>query len=334
MEINVKYMKRALDLARGGELYASPNPMVGAVITAPDGTIIGEGYHRCCGMAHAEVNAIASVTDTSMLAHSTIYVTLEPCAHYGRTGPCSKLIIDKRIPRVVVSTTDPFSKVNGKGIEMMRQAGVEVITGILEKECRSLNVKFFTAHTLRRPFITLKWAQSADGFMDDDTSSPARFSTPLTQALSHRLRATNDAIAIGSGTVLSDNPSLTARLWAGHSPRPVVFDSRGRISTDAAVMQRQPIIISDTPLPEAMHMLYEQNFLSLLVEGGPTLLKSFIKAGLWDLIRIETAPVRLGAHGTAPAPVIVGIHPVKEEKIDGNSIKYYSQNALVDVKNI
>ena len=334
MEINEKYMKRALALARGGELLASPNPMVGAVITDPAGNIIGEGYHRCCGEAHAEVNAIASVADPTMLAYSTMYVTLEPCAHYGRTGPCSKLIIDKRIPRVVVGTTDPFSKVNGKGIEMMREAGVEVVTGILERECRSLNARFFTAHTLKRPFITLKWAQSADGFMDDDSATPARLSTPLTAALTHRLRAISDAIAVGSGTVLSDDPSLTTRLWPGRSPRPVVFDSRRRISPEATVMQSSPIIISGMPLTEAMQTLYEQNITSLLVEGGPTLLKSFLEAGLWDLIRVETAPAYLGSHGTAPAPIISGIQPLKEEKIDGNCIKYYSQNALVDVKNL
>ncbi|MDE6556831.1 MAG: bifunctional diaminohydroxyphosphoribosylaminopyrimidine deaminase/5-amino-6-(5-phosphoribosylamino)uracil reductase RibD, partial [Duncaniella sp.] len=192
MEVNPLFMQRALELAKNGALDASPNPMVGAVIVDAGGKIIGEGWHRRCGEGHAEVNAIASVADESLLKDSTIYVTLEPCSHYGKTPPCADLIISKGIPRVVVGCLDPFPEVSGRGIARLREAGIEVVTGVLEEECRKLNEKFITAHTLQRPFITLKWAESADGYLD------ARISTPFTRMLAHKLRATSDAILVGS----------------------------------------------------------------------------------------------------------------------------------------
>lgn len=336
------YMHRALQLAFRGFPTAFPNPMVGAVITDANGRIIGEGYHRQCGQPHAEVNAVASVADKKRLSEATMYVTLEPCAHYGRTPPCSKLIIDSGIPNVVVGTRDPFSKVDGKGITMLRDAGVNVTVGVMEKECRALNAVFFTAHTLRRPFVILKLAQSADGFMDikrDYTGVPLRLSTPLTSVLAHRLRSFCDGIMVGSGTVIADNPSLDTRLWPGKSPIPVIADRRHRINAKFKVMQRDAIILSgNDPLYVTLEHLYSQGIVSLLVEGGPTLLRSFLDEkdadgnDLWDLARVETSPVKLGNKGAAKSPAM-HIHPSMTQNIDSNCIQYYINNELVRVKN-
>lgn len=328
MQTDEKYMARALSLARKGLMHASPNPMVGAVIVAPDGKILGEGYHRRCGEAHAEVNAVASVSDKAALRDSTMYVTLEPCCHHGRTGPCTELIIASGIPRVVVAMADPFDKVGGKGIERLRQAGVEVEVGMLEEQSRRLNTIFITAHTLRRPYIALKWAQSADGFLDARTGpadKPAAISSPLTRQLTHRLRAIFDAILVGSGTVLADDPLLDTRLCPGErSPRPVVLDRRGRIGSSARLSRRDPIIIrDDKPLADIMADLYGMGITSLLVEGGAAVLNSFIEAGLWDMARIETSPVSFGSRGCVTAPSLGPLQPLREEKIDGHCLKYY-----------
>lgn len=301
------YMRRALQLAALGDLHASPNPMVGAVIVAPDGRIIGEGWHRRCGEGHAEVNAVASVADESALRTATMYVTLEPCSHWGRTPPCAQLIIDKKIPRVVVAMTDPFHAVSGRGIAMLREAGVEVRTGVLADEARRLNRRFITAHTEHRPYVILKWAQSADSFMARD-GKPYRFSSPLGALEVHRLRAECDAILVGSGTVLTDDPLLDCRLWpGGEAPRPVVLDRRGRMPESARIMNRSPLILRDySDLHDALRQIYDAGLTSLLVEGGSQVLGSFVEAGLWDTARIETAPVRFGAAGTAPAPCLPG----------------------------
>ncbi|MDE6288774.1 MAG: bifunctional diaminohydroxyphosphoribosylaminopyrimidine deaminase/5-amino-6-(5-phosphoribosylamino)uracil reductase RibD, partial [Muribaculaceae bacterium] len=220
-----KYMERALELAGHGRGYTSPNPMVGAVITAPDGRIIGEGYHRRCGEGHAEVNAIASVKDADreLLKQSTMYVTLEPCSHYGKTPPCAKLIIDTGIPRVVVGAADPFKEVAGRGIAMLRAAGVDVTEGVMAEESRSLNARFITAHEQQRPWVTLKWARSADGYLDSDRpdGTPEKFSTALTSVIVHRTRSLHDAILAGSGTALADRPRLDCRLWPGRNPLPI-----------------------------------------------------------------------------------------------------------------
>lgn len=333
-----KYMARALQIARLGFPYAMPNPMVGAVIVDADGKIIGEGYHRKCGEPHAEVNAINSVTDPSSLKDCTIYVTLEPCAHYGRTGPCAKLIIEKNIPRVVVGSRDPFEKVDGKGIEMLKEAGVDVKVGMLEKECRQLNAIFFTAHTLHRPFILLKWAQSADGYIDTKHTQEqggTKISTMLTSMLVHRWRSVCDGILIGSNTVIADNPMLDTRLWPGKSPRPIILDRRGRIPADARIFERNPLIInSHAPLPETLVQLYQQGFTSIMVEGGKEVLQSFINEGLWDIARIETSPCPFGDTGSVRAPHFNGILPVKTYELEGNKIEYYTKNTLIDVKNI
>lgn len=284
--MNEKYMRRALELAAHGELDASPNPMVGAVIVDASGRIIGEGWHRRCGEGHAEVNAVASVADQEALKDSTMYVTLEPCSHYGKTPPCAELIVRTGIPRVVIGTLDPFAKVSGRGVARLREAGVEVEVGMLEKECQELNRKFMTAHRCRRPYVTLKWAQSADGFID------GHISTPLNSMLVHKLRATHDAILVGSGTALADNPALDTRLYAGKSPVKVVLDRRGRVGNDLRMFSEgETVVMRDySSLADAMERLYERGITSVLVEGGATLHRSFIEDNLWDEIRIEVSP--------------------------------------------
>ncbi len=338
MEINEKYMKRALRIARNGELWTLPNPMVGAVIVGADGRILGEGYHCRCGEAHAEVNAINSVSDKNALIDSTMYVTLEPCCHTGRTGPCTQRIIEAGIPRVVVGMRDPFAKVNGHGIELLQEAGVDVVCGVLEHECRQLNVMFLTAHTLHRPFIMLKWAQSGDGYMDvkrGPGEPAAQISTPLSRIFAHRFRAKADAVMFGSGTVLSDDPEGTNRYWAGPSPRPVVIDHRGRIQGNYKVIKRDGIIVRDNKsLAEIMTDQYEQGIIMLLVEAGPTLLESFLQQRLWDVARVETCPDVFGEYGNMKAPVIFNKEPVRMVNIEGNNIKYYVENPFVDVKNL
>ncbi len=240
---------------------------------------------------------------------------------------------------MAVGTLDPFSKVNGKGIGMMRAAGIEVEVGVLEHECQSLNCKFFTAHTLGRPFITLKWAQSADSWLDrrrEYGQQAAAISSPLTRTLVHRLRATHDAILVGSGTLVTDCPRLDARHWAGRNPRPVVLDRRKRIFTLDRVNLSDPIVLSDdNSLQDKMKWLYGQGITSVLVEGGSMMLHSFIDAGLWDVMRVEIAEdMFFGPEGTAPAPP-TGHAPLLESvKIGSRIINIYSQNSLVDVKNL
>lgn len=334
MTFDVRYMRRALQLAALGAGHVSPNPMVGAVIVGPDGDIIGEGWHRQWGSAHAEVNAVASVRRPELLPESTMYVTLEPCSHWGKTPPCARLIIERRIPRVVVGAPDPFPAVSGRGIAMLREAGVEVAVGVLADESRSLNARFITAHTQHRPFVLLKWAQSADGFMDRSRGSgqaAARLSTPLTSVLMHRLRGMMDGLLVGSGTALADNPRLDARLWpGGRSPRPVLLNRRHRVPASARLMQRDPIVVdADMPLAEVLAMLYEEHGLtSLMVEGGSRVLASFVGSGLWDAARVEVAPERFGAEGTAPAPVLAKL-PSASHIVDGRTLYYYCNNPLL-----
>lgn len=266
------YMRRCLQLAANGILGARPNPMVGAVIAVPSdhGRIIGEGYHIRCGEAHAEVNAFASIRpeDEHLLPQSTIYVSLEPCAHQGRTPPCADLIIRKGVRRVVVGCVDPFAKVQGRGIQRMREAGIEVTVGILEEECRWLNRRFFTYHRCHRPYIILKWAQTANGFMDDNFRTLS-ISNEQTQMLSHQLRAEEDAILVGHTTAVRDQPLLTVRHWHGPSPKRIVL-----------TRQR--------PLSQLIDDLYQQGVQSLIVEGGRKTHDTFLAADLWDDIRIET----------------------------------------------
>ncbi|MDE6270216.1 MAG: bifunctional diaminohydroxyphosphoribosylaminopyrimidine deaminase/5-amino-6-(5-phosphoribosylamino)uracil reductase RibD [Muribaculaceae bacterium] len=335
MTFDERYMRRALQLAALGAGHVSPNPMVGAVIVGPDGDIIGEGWHRQWGQGHAEVNAVASVRRPELLEESTMYVTLEPCSHWGKTPPCARLIIERGIPRVVVGATDPFPAVSGRGIAMLREAGVEVVSGVLAEESRRLNARFITAHTQHRPFVLLKWAQSADGYMDrrrEPGQGAARLSSPLTSLLMHRLRSMMDGILVGSGTALADDPHLDARLWpGGRSPRPVLLDRRQRVPASARLMQRDPIVVNaDMPMADMLHMLYEEYGLtSLMVEGGSRVLASFMNSGLWDAARVEVAPEIFGAEGTAPAPA-PGREPMACRMVDSRNIFYYSNNPLVE----
>jgi len=324
---DIIYMRRALQLARCGEGEASPNPMVGAVIVA-SGRIIGEGFHRWCGGPHAEVNAIASVADPSLLPRSTLYVTLEPCAHYGKTPPCAKLVIDSRIPHVVVGTRDPFDRVSGRGIAMLREAGIDVAEGVLADECRQLNCRFMTAHTLHRPFITLKWAQSSDGFIGlrdrDGSPRPAMISNQLSQVLAHRERIRHDAVMVGTNTVISDNPRLDARLWAGKSPIPVTIDRHGMIPKESKLMHnRNTLVYGDITLVDILSDLYTSHSVtSLLVEGGAKLLGSFIAADLWDAIRRETSSAPLG-DGIAAPELPAGAQLTDTQTVRKSRIEYF-----------
>lgn len=319
-----KYISRCLQLARNGFCNAAPNPMVGAVIVHQD-TIIGEGYHIRCGEAHAEVNAIRSVKDESLLKESTIYVSLEPCSHYGKTPPCADLIIEKGIPRVVIGCIDPFSLVSGRGIEKLRQAGIEVTVGVLEEECRHLIRRFITFNTLKRPYITLKWAESADGFLDIKRTEgkPVILSHALTGMLVHKKRAEHDAILVGRRTALLDNPSLSVRNWYGKNPVRLVIDKEltlpkdlrlfdGSIETLVFTAKEAPrpnphteyirLDFTRDILPQITETLYQRKIQSLLVEGGSTLLQSFIDSDTWDEAYIEEAPVCL--KDGIPAPFI------------------------------
>lgn len=318
-ETDEKYMRRCLQLAQRGRVGAAPNPMVGAVVVC-DGRIIGEGYHRRCGEAHAEVNAIANVREPKLLQHSTLYVSLEPCAHYGKTPPCAQLIIDKHIPTVVVGCRDPFAQVDGRGIEMLERAGVEVREGVLEQECLWLNRCFITFHTHHRPYITLKWAQSKDGYIDhlrhDDQTPPAKFSTPMTQMLVHKMRAENQAILVGRRTWELDHPSLTVRHWAGSDPLPIVLSRQSiLIGAETIAPQGNTLVLMDE--------LYQRGIQSLLVEGGTRTLQSFIDAGLWDEMRVEISPTELGYGVAAPA---LPCRKVKSEDIEGNCLNYFIKN--------
>ncbi len=309
-EADPRFMKYALELAAMGAGHVSPNPMVGAVIVAPDGRIIGRGYHRRYGGPHAEVNAFLSVAkeDEHLFPESTIYVTLEPCSHYGKTPPCARLLTDKGIGRCVVGTLDPNPKVSGRGCRILREAGIVVETGMLEKECREINRRFLTSQILRRPWIQLKWAQSADGRIAAPAGEPRRvFSTPVTMAMMHRQRALVDAILVGTDTLLADRPSLTTRLWPGNSPRPVVLATPRVIEllteeNPPEALLRDPILLDPgLTLEENMKILFEDHHVtSLMVEGGRKLLQSFINAGLYDEIRIETSPEPLGKGVEAP----------------------------------
>lgn len=331
IQTDILYMGRALELARHGLGNASPNPMVGAVIVH-DGRIIGEGYHRRCGEGHAEVNAVNAVADKTLLRESTIYVTLEPCAHYGKTPPCARLLVECGFRRVVVGCLDPFAKVCGRGIAMLRHGGIDVTVGVLEDECRRLNRRFFTAHTLHRPFMTLKWAQSADGFMDADRGEGGgafRFSNGLTTMLTHRLRSLNDAILTTAATVRADNPRMTVRSWCGNEPYKVVLDRSYSLVCDYAIMSDDKLIISHDDLADTLTTLYRRNITSCLVEAGPRLLQSCIDGGFCDRVIVETAQVTLGQRGRHRAPVPPGV-PVSVGRYDGNLRIVYDVAGLQD----
>ena len=343
-----KYIARCIQLAKNGLCNAAPNPMVGAVIVHND-HIIGEGYHIRCGEAHAEVNAIRSVKDESLLKESTIYVSLEPCSHYGKTPPCADLIIEKNIPRVVIGCMDPFSLVAGRGINKLREAGIEVIVGVLQEECQNLIRRFVTFHTHRRPYILLKWAQSADGFIDKmrTEGKPVVLSTPLTSMLVHKKRAEHVAILVGRKTALLDNPSLTTRHWFGKNPIRLVIDKNLTLPPNLSLFdgkQRTLVFTQKTTtasqknieyisldfsrdiLPQMMEVLYKEKIQSLIVEGGSTLLQSFINAHLWDEACIEESPIFL-TNGIK-APRMPQKYLSTAQKHFGRILKYVVNNKV------
>jgi len=342
-------MHRCLELAQLAAGHTAPNPMVGAVLVH-EGRIIGEGYHEVFGQAHAEVNCISSVRaeDRALIPASTIYVSLEPCAHHGKTPPCADLIIASRIPRVVVGCRDPFPQVNGKGIEKLLAAGISVELGVLEKECVELNRRFFGFNTLHRPYIILKWAQSANGMIarkpdaGETDAGRLHISNEYTNRLVHRWRSEEAAILVGTNTALADDPSLTVRLWKGPNPIRLVIDKTLRLPLTLEIFDGQvKTIVFNTvreeergnihyykldpagsgvrQIVEALHHL---RILSVLVEGGAALLQSFIDEGLWDEARIITNQTLQVPEGLA-APVIGAAALIFNEQLSSDNIAWW-----------
>lgn len=315
------YIQRCIDLALKGKGNVAPNPMVGAVIVYKD-TIIGEGFHERYGEAHAEVNAVNSVENKSVLPESTIYVSLEPCAHFGKTPPCSDLIVHHRFKRVVVGCIDTFSEVSGKGIQRIKNAGIEVTTGVLEQECRELNSRFFTFHEQKRPYVILKWAQTPDGFLDKkrtgDKVGINWITQPETKRLVHQWRAEEAAILIGKQTAINDNPSLTVREATGENPVRVLLDSKLEVPENAAIfsknattlvlnMQRSDkqgcvewIQMEEITPQTILSVLFQRNLQSVIIEGGKKVLESFITTNLWDEARVLIGTENFGEGLTAP----------------------------------
>jgi len=332
------YMRRCLELAQLGMSNVSPNPMVGAVIVH-EGKIIGEGYHQKYGEAHAEVNAVNQVVSkfdnhAALLKQATIYVSLEPCAHYGKTPPCADLIIKHQIPKVVIGCRDPFDQVNGKGIEKLQAAGVEVTLGVLETECRWLNRRFFTRVHKHRPYIILKWAQTADGFFAPEDGSQFWITGEDSRKLVHQWRSEEDAILVGTKTVTADNPQLNVRYGNGKSPKRVVIDRELKLdknfnifdqSVDTLIFnevetkldgRNKYIALEDFGryVPQyIMYQLYMQDIQSVIIEGGAHTLNAFIEAGLWDEARIFTGTASL--NNGIKAPQFNGI--IGEETLSG-----------------
>jgi diaminohydroxyphosphoribosylaminopyrimidine deaminase/5-amino-6-(5-phosphoribosylamino)uracil reductase len=322
MNTEAMVMQRALQLARLGMGEVAPNPMVGCVIIHPEKGIIGEGYHQKFGEAHAEVNAIAMVENEEWLKESTLYVTLEPCSHFGKTPPCADLILEKKIPGVVICNPDPHPLVAGQGIARLRSGGVWVQTGLLEKEGARLNRFFFHAISKKRPFITLKWAQTRDGFLARSDGSSKWISGPESRQMVHKMRAEHQAIWVGGNTLLTDNPALTVRNWSGKNPVRIVADpglglpshlqvfrdssaptwvfNKTRSETESHI--RWIAIPFEDPLNEIMDVLLSEGIHSVFVEGGGRLLKSFTEAKLWDEACVFTGKERFG--GGIPAPLL------------------------------
>ncbi len=309
---DIKFMQRCLELASKAEGLTYPNPLVGSVIVC-DGNVVGEGYHLKAGEPHAEVNAINSVRAKEKLRHSTLYVNLEPCSHTGKTPPCADLIIRNSIPRVVIGTGDTSKKVSGKGIKRLVNAGCEVIAGVAEEECRIINRRFFTFHEKDRPYIILKWAQSADGFMDikrTDThnTEPNWISGKAERVLVHRWRASEQAILVGAGTIRADDPKLNVREWTGPDPLKIVLSGSGSFYLKPAAVNangRLFVFSCDDDLPkgeaiavklnkneqsakQVTEYLFHSGIQSLLIEGGAMVLEHFISTGFWDEARIFT----------------------------------------------
>lgn len=325
MNIHEKYIKRCIELAQNGLGTTYPNPMVGSVIVY-EGHIIGEGWHKKAGEPHAEVNAIRSVKDKSLLKKATIYVSLEPCSHFGKTPPCCDLIIANEIPNVVVGTVDPNEKVAGKGILKLIEAGANVTVGVLEKECNELNKRFFTFHQKKRPYIILKWAESQDGFLSpekvlDQERKPIWITNPYSRQLVHKWRTEEQAILVGTQTVADDNPKLNARDWNGNNPVRIIIDRNNRIDKNSFIFDDsvktivfsnedlksstdntsfEVIDFSKNILPQILDVLYKNQIQSIIIEGGRQTLQSFIDENLWDEARIFNGKISFQSGTKAP----------------------------------
>jgi len=342
--VHEKYMQRCIDLASLGLGNTAPNPMVGSVIVY-DNKIIGEGYHTKSGEPHAEVNAINSVKDKTLLKKSTLYVNLEPCSHFGKTPPCANLIAELGIPNLIIGTIDTAAHVSGKGVQILRDAGCNVITGVLETEARELNKRFFTFHEKKRPYIILKWAETKDGFIDkkrkDDSQKPAWITNELSKKLVHKWRSEEQAILVGTNTVIADNPELTSRNWDGRNPLRVVFDKNIRLKSHQLKVfndKAETIIIADACnknqeykslnsnigiefvdyskdfYTQLFNVLYKRNIQSVIVEGGEKVLNSFIKNNIWDEARIFYG--NFDFNNGVKAPKLVG-EELKRELLGG-----------------
>lgn len=306
MKIHETYIKRCIQLAKNGLPAAMPNPSVGAVLVYQD-RIIAEGFTSAYGGAHAEVNCIAfaKATTPQSIAESTLYVTLEPCSHFGKTPPCADLVIASGIKRVVIGTIDPHAKVAGNGIKKLMEAGIDVTVGVLEQECKAVNVRFFTFHEKKRPYIILKWAASQDGFIapkEKESQKPIWITNTYSRQLVHKWRSEEQAILVGANTALADNPSLTTRDWEGISPTRIVVDTQGNLPKNLAVFNNEArTLIIDTLNPKAIcDRLYNENLQSVIIEGGTKTIQRFIEANLWDEARVFKGAVRLKDGVQAP----------------------------------
>ena len=338
------YMRRCLSLARQGEGLTYPNPMVGAVIVHQN-KIIGEGYHRKAGGLHAEVWAIESVKNHELLKESTIYVNLEPCAHFGKTPPCALLIQQKKIPRIVIGCTDTFSEVSGRGIAMLRASGADVMVGILKQESRELNKRFFTFHEQKRPYIILKWAATQDDFIDIERNAstenrPTWITNEHARRMVHLWRSRESAILVGSITARKDNPSLTIRDWNGAHPLRLVLDRSGTLPENLALFNGEaPTLVFTSnetrvfenaekamvppdanPIDAILETLYKRGIQSVIVEGGAQLLKSFITMGLWDEARVFKGQQWFKNGVKAPT---IDVAPTEFEKFGSSSLFIY-----------
>jgi diaminohydroxyphosphoribosylaminopyrimidine deaminase/5-amino-6-(5-phosphoribosylamino)uracil reductase len=342
-----KYIKRCIQLAKNGLGTTYSNPLVGSVIVHND-SIIGEGWHYQSGKPHAEVNAIASVKNPSLLKDATIYVSLEPCSHHGKTPPCSDLIIEKGIKKVVIGTIDTFAKVSGTGIQKLMNADCDVIVGVLENECFELNKRFFTFHNKKRPYIILKWAETTDGFIAPALTNkrePVWITNAYSRQIVHKWRAEEQAIMIGNQTVIKDNPKLTVRDWAGQTPVRIVIDRSGQIPEDSAVLDQsvKTIIITseqfkrennthliyeiidsqDNLSIEICNILYKHNIQSVIVEGGSYTIQSFIDKNLWDEAKVFEGSTTFETG--IKAPVHKG-NLISEQKIMTDILKIYQND--------
>lgn len=341
-------MQRCIELARLGSGSVAPNPMVGAVLVH-DEQIIAEGYHQIFGGPHAEVNCINGVPEEkkALIAHSVLYVSLEPCAHYGKTPPCADLIIERKIPKVVIGCRDPFNLVDGRGIEKLRAAGVEIVTGILEDECRELNKRFFTFHIRHRPYIILKWAETVDSKIGNVGNNRLIISNAFTNRLVHQWRSEEAGIMVGTTTASLDNPRLTNRLWRGNSPVRVIIDKELTLPLSLNVFdgEAKTIVFNTLKHEELDKILYyqvtddvslvdqvlnglvQQNIISVIIEGGAKLLQSFIDEALWDEARVITN-TSLTAGDGVPSPQLAGAVLVHEDMLLDDRIRYFRNRSL------